>query len=169
MGLARPKPKSRKAMNDQQLFAFENDFVATLRCIPMAVRFKLDRCGIKLTLRQWSRLTQSDRTDLLIKKCHTAEDVDLYRQYLVDLVSNRSGEKTMDLPPQLDPIWKNISQTPNSIISFAKSINVDPLSDEEWDILTELQRFVLFKLSRDGHDNLNFGPALKEFGLGERV
>ncbi len=67
MGLARPKPKSRKAMNDQQLFAFENDFVATLRCIPMAVRFKLDRCGIKLTLRQWSRLTHSDRTDLLIK------------------------------------------------------------------------------------------------------
>ena len=169
MGLARRKLNSRKAMNDQQLFAFENDFVATLRCIPMAVRFKLDRCGIKITLRQWSRLTQSDRTDLLIKKCHTAEDVDLYRQYLVDLVSNRSGEKAMDLPPQLEPIWKNMFQTPNSIISFAKSINVYPPSDEEWDILTELQRFVLFKLSRDGHDNLNFGPALKEFGLGERV
>ena len=45
-------------MNDTQLFAFESDFVATLRCVPMAVRFKLDRCGIKLSLRQWSRFSR---------------------------------------------------------------------------------------------------------------
>ena len=29
-------------MNDTTLFAFEDDFVVALRCIPMAVRFKLD-------------------------------------------------------------------------------------------------------------------------------
>lgn len=36
-------------------FQFESDFVATLRCIPMIVRFKLDLCGVKLSLKAWSR------------------------------------------------------------------------------------------------------------------
>ena len=33
--------------------------------------------------------------------------------------------------------------------------------------LTVLQRFVLLKLSRDNHDNVNFVPALREFGLAD--
>jgi hypothetical protein len=33
-----------------RLFAFEHDFFVSLRYIPMAVRFKLDRSGIKLSL-----------------------------------------------------------------------------------------------------------------------
>ncbi len=39
-------------MNDTGMFDFESDFVASLRCIPMCVRFKLDLCEIKLSLRQ---------------------------------------------------------------------------------------------------------------------
>lgn len=34
-------------------FAFESDFVDSLRCIPMVVRYKLDTCGIKLKLPEW--------------------------------------------------------------------------------------------------------------------
>ena len=58
-------------MSDVQLFAFESDFVASLRCIPMAVRLKLDLCGIKLTLRQWSRFTRSDREALIAMPCRS--------------------------------------------------------------------------------------------------
>ncbi len=36
------------------LFQFEADFVASLRCIPIQVRYKLDTCGIKLKLVQES-------------------------------------------------------------------------------------------------------------------
>ena len=69
-------------MNDNQLFAFEDDFVAALRCIPMAVRLKLDRSGIKLTLRQWSRFTRSDRQILLDAPCRTFEEISEYRAWL---------------------------------------------------------------------------------------
>ena len=62
-------------MNDDHLFAFESDFVATLRCVPMAVRLKLDRCEIKLSLRQWSRFTPEDRRRLLAAPCRTPTDV----------------------------------------------------------------------------------------------
>ena len=66
-------------MNDNHLFAFEDDFVASLRCIPMAVRLKLDRSGIKLTLRQWSRFTTDDRRELLDTPCRSAGEVAAYR------------------------------------------------------------------------------------------
>ena len=59
-------------MNDTALFAFEDDFVASLRCVPMAVRFKLDACGVKLSLRQWSRFSQAERRELLLAPCETA-------------------------------------------------------------------------------------------------
>jgi hypothetical protein len=88
-------------MDDLQIFDFERDFAGSLRCIPMIVRFKLDQCGVKLSLRQWSQLCQ------------------------------RPGPR----PPCLS-IWAR------------------------W---TPLQRFALFKLTRAGHDNDNFGPALVEF------
>lgn len=31
-------------------FQFEADFIQTLRCIPLSVRYKLDTCGVKLKL-----------------------------------------------------------------------------------------------------------------------
>ncbi|MBF9263330.1 conserved hypothetical protein [Paracidovorax cattleyae] len=42
-------------------FAFESDFVATLLCVPMIVRFKLDLCGVKLSLKGWSRFDHDTR------------------------------------------------------------------------------------------------------------
>jgi hypothetical protein len=89
-------------MNDTQLFAFESDFVATLRCVPMAVRFKLDHCGIKLTLRQWSRFTPEDRKRLLLAPCDTPREVEAYRSTLTELVALRSGGelRRLEEPPR---------------------------------------------------------------------
>jgi hypothetical protein len=39
------------------------------------------------------------------------------------------------------------------------------LHTQQWSQLTPLQRFALMKLSRKGHENKNFYPALQEFGL----
>jgi len=35
----------------------------------------------------------------------------------------------------------------------------------QWKNLNSLQRFALIKLTRGGHENENFIPALREFGL----
>lgn len=43
----------------RDFFAFEADFVVSLGCIPMRVRYKLDTCGIKLKLPQWHQLTSN--------------------------------------------------------------------------------------------------------------
>ena len=152
-------------MNDNQLFAFEDDFVASLRCIPMAVRLKLDRSGIKLSLRQWSRFTREDRQALLDAPCRTCGEVAAYRERLVELVALRAKEEAKPLAEPPAPIWESPMATPPVVASFAKSVGVSPPTARAWGELTELQRFALIKLTRDSHDNVNFVPAMREFGL----
>jgi hypothetical protein len=152
-------------MNDTALFAFENDFVVSLRCVPMAVRFKLDACGIKLTLRQWSRFTREDRQALLLAPSATRTERNAYRDHLVALIAARTGDAAKGLPKDGLVPWEAAQATPAQVTAFARDRNVQPPSDAQWRRLTPLQRFVLLKLSRDNHDNVNFVPALHEFGL----
>jgi hypothetical protein len=152
-------------MNDVTLFAFEDDFVVTLRCIPMAVRFKLDLCGVKVSLRQWSRFTPDDRRDLLLQPCERAADIAAYRTSLIRLIEERGGGEVKPLPDGSTVPWDQAERIPAAVTAFAGSVSVDPPTDAAWSALTPLQRFVLLKLSRDNHDNVNFLPALEEFGL----
>lgn len=154
-------------MNDTALFAFEADFVDTLRCVPMAVRFKLDLVGVKITLRQWSRLTPEDRFERLMAPCDTAGEIEAYRQTLRVLVADRAGEVPKDLPPDATVPWAAAARTPDQVVAFAGEVGVTPPSDAVWAGLSDLQRFVLLKLSRDNHDNVNFVPAMREFGLAD--
>lgn len=72
-----------------QIFGFERDFADTLRCIPMSVRMKLDECGIKLSLRQWSRFNYEDRYELCYLSTASEVDRQRYRQFLKNLIRAR--------------------------------------------------------------------------------
>ena len=151
-------------MSAAQLFEFESDFVDTLRCVPMAVRMKLDLCGIKLTLRQWSRLTVGDRVELLHAPCTQPQEISDFRDRLAALVERRSGEAARPLAQAACEAWRN-STTPSAIRDYAAKLGMQAPGDQAWSSLTDLQRFALAKLARDNHDNVNFVPALREFGL----
>lgn len=149
----------------QTLFRFEMDFSATLRCIPMAVRRKLDLSGIKLSLRQWNRFSLADREKLLNLPCENAGDITAYRDGLLDLIRERTDEEAKRLPGVVVADWLEVEIVPQAILSFSAERGVAPPSLEQWQRLTELQRFALMKLTRDHHDNENFIPAMHEFGL----
>lgn len=152
-------------MNDTTLFGFESDFVDSLRCIPMAVRFKLDLAEVKLSLRQWSRFTPADRRDLLLRACETPGEVSAYRARLFDLVAERVGETAKPLPEPACDLWR-IARTPAaSVAAQAIRLGLAPPTSRQWAALRPLQRFALLKLARPGHDNVNFSPAMTEFGL----
>ncbi|MBT9316861.1 nitrate reductase associated protein [Leptothoe spongobia] len=145
-----------------QFFRFEADFVDSLRCIPMQVRYKLDTCGIKLKLHQWSKFSERDRRLLAEIPCQTAEDIQIYREHLQQLVKTRVGEVAKDLPIEANPDWEKITTIPASVAEKADETGVN-LNLEHWQTLTDIQRFALIKLSRSNHENRNFLPALKEF------
>lgn len=152
-------------MHHSELFAFEDDFVASLRCIPMAVRLKLDRSGIKLSLRQWSRFTREDRRALLEQPCATDAHVRAYRESLIDLVARCCGQAATLLEEPPAALAQLGDDVPATVTSYARAIGLSPPTPGEWRRLSELQRFALVKLTRDNHDNVNFAPAMREFGL----
>jgi hypothetical protein len=144
-------------------FQFESDFVESLRCIPMVVRFKLDTCGIKLKLEHWHRFTEGDRQQLVHLPCETAQDVATYRHDVSDLVLQYTQTPASDLLIEDHPAWLNSLNIPDSVLSKADSVGTH-LTLEQWQALVPLQRFALIKLSRSSHENRNFLPALQEFG-----
>jgi hypothetical protein len=145
-------------------FQFESDFVESLRCIPMQVRLKLDTCGIKLKLNQWNQLSQADRRELVERPCETESEIQTYREFLCQLVQDRTGAIASELPVDPSPPWLNAATIPPDVSDKSASVGF-PLSVQQWASLSPVQRFALLKLSRSNHENHNFLPALKEFQL----
>lgn len=152
-------------MNHSMLFRFETDFANNLQCIPMIVRFKLDHIGIKLSLRQWSRFHVEERHKLVTMMCYTAEQIDDYKIYLTQLINERAKEDAVSIPIEIDVDWASIDAIPQRVIEHSFSLGLTPLDKNKWSALNHLQRFALCKLTRAGHDNDNFIPAMREFGL----
>lgn len=144
-------------------FEFEADFVDSLRCIPMQVRCKLDTCGIKLKLSDWNHLTQSEREALVELPWSTPAEMQAYKEYLQNLILQRTGILPGELPIDPNPSWLDAS-VPINLQEKAQEFGVT-LSPQQWAKLTPLQRFALIKLSRPSHENQNFPKALKEFHL----
>ncbi|MEM7553654.1 MAG: nitrate reductase associated protein [Cyanobacteria bacterium P01_A01_bin.84] len=145
-------------------FQFETDFVNNLRCIPMQIRLNLDTCGVKLKLAHWNQLTTEEKQSLVNMACNDEKQAQTYKEYLQNLITNKTGKPASELPIDDNPPWINISQIPAVIENKAAECGVT-ITLQQWQNLTPLQRFALIKLSRPSHENKNFYPALKEFGI----
>jgi hypothetical protein len=149
---------------ESPFFQFEADFVESLRCIPMQVRFKLDTCGVKLKLSHWHQFSQIERQQLVEMPCQTPDDIQAYRDSLHRLVLAHNGSLPSNLPIEDSPAWLNDQALPAIVAAKAQDSHTS-ISVEQWQTLTPLQRFVLIKLSRPSHENRNFLPAMREFDL----
>ncbi|MEA5570579.1 nitrate reductase associated protein [Calothrix sp. UHCC 0171] len=145
-------------------FIFEADFVDSLRCIPMQVRYNLDTCGIKLKLADWNQINSDERQTLVDMACTNEKEVQAFREYLQNLILQRTGKAPSELPIEQYPDWLNTDKIPEEIQKKASEFSVR-ITQQQWRDLSPLQRFALIKLSRSGHENKNFPQALKEFNL----
>lgn len=148
-----------------EYFKFEEDFVEkNVRCIPMIVRFKMDAAGIKLKLAEWSKFSVDERIELAVKPCTTKKETEGYRTYLADLIKKYTRQEATYMEVEQFPVWANTDFVPGLLNDKAKEFGWT-ISTEQWKSLTELQRFALSKLYKEGHENKNFPKAIREFGL----
>jgi hypothetical protein len=149
---------------DVTYFKFENDFVEeNIRCIPMIVRFKLDVCGIKLKLSEWSRMNKKEREMLAELPMDTREEIFYYRAYLKDLIFARTGSQATELTA-INTTWATTNDIPEDVVNNVSRYS-GSLSLMQWQQLTDLQRFALIKLSQSSHEHKNLPKALREFEL----
>ena len=147
-----------------QFFQFEADFVSSLRCIPMQVRYKLDTCGIKLKLQHWHSFSLEQRQQLIHLPCDNEIEIEAYREILRSLVFDHFQTYPQDLPIAEQPLWMQKDILPTSLTEHLQELSLE-IDIDQWQNLSPLQRFALIKLSTSNHENNNFVPALKEFGL----
>jgi len=155
----------KQRVRENLFFKFESDFVESgIRCIPMIARFKLDACGIKLKLAEWSRMKPHERGWLATAPCETPEEISAYRESLRALIFQRTGNDATDIPVPECPAWSRTDDIPFTIKEKLQEAGTF-FSLEQWQDLNDLQRFALLKLSYPGHENKNFPKAMAEFGL----
>ena len=144
-------------------FGFEADFTSDLRCIPMAVRRKLDLAGVKLKLQHWSELSETERGALLAWPDDAGAIEDL-RLHLLQRTATLHAGPAKQLPrPEGEP-WQQAQRLPEVLEASCAQLGLR-LRGGGWTELDELQRFALVKLSHPGHEHRNLPRALAEFGL----
>ena len=150
-------------MTASRCFQFEEEFTASLRCLPMAVRRKLDLAGVKLKLVHWTALPLEERQRLLAWP-DGAEAIQELRRWLLERTAALPAGEASLLPPACDEPWQQGDQWPEPLLRSAAQLGV-ALPPGGWQTLEELQRFALLKLSHPGHEHRNLPLALREFGL----
>ena len=168
MSIEYPQPQllmENALLVDTVFFNFEDDFVErNIRCIPMIVRFKMDKAGIKLKLAEWSRFSTGERIELAMKPCGDEREATVYHEYLAWLVKRYTDTEATVLPVDQWPGWTKGSSLPVELEEKLNEFNWF-ISSVQWNELADLQRFALLKLCRAGHESKNFPKAMKEFGL----
>lgn len=155
-------PLGQEAIHNR-IFDFEADFSGDLRCLPMAVRRKLDLAGVKLKLVQWLALSPAERQRLLQWK----DDVQSLKE-LGEWLLGRSHSLPQGPAKALEPAracdWQQAGALPVEVALSCAQLGLH-IEAERWACLDELQRFALAKLSHPGHEHRNLARAADEFGL----
>jgi hypothetical protein len=148
-----------------EYFLFEEDFMErNIRCIPMIVRFKMDKAGTKLKLSEWSTFSKEERIELAQMPCSSDDEINRYSIYLTTLVKRHTNCDAKKLEIEQDPLWADTYSIPQVLREKLNEFGWK-LSIPKWGRLTNLQRFALLKLCRPNHENRNFPKAVKEFSL----
>lgn len=159
------EPSIFKQQKNIEYFNFEEDFMEDgMRCIPMVVRYKLDKAGIKLKLSEWAKFTSNEKLQMALLACTDAIEIRTYHGFVAGLIERHTNQRPTILAVEQNPAWGNRYNVPEMVSAKAMGIH-KTISNTQWGSLSTLQRFALVKLCRSSHENRNFPIALKEFGV----
>ena len=145
----------------RRVFAFEADFAGDLRCLPMAVRRKLDLAGVKLKLPQWHGLVEEERRRLLAWDDDDGAIAAL-RVWLLERSATLPDGPARSLTLEPEPEWRRTGDWPEPVLRSCSQLGLTPRPGR-WAELDELERFALLKLSHPGHEHRNLPRAMAEF------
>lgn len=145
-------------------FDFEGDIHATLDCVPMSVRRKLDLAALKISLEGWQTLTLAERLALCHLPVDSAHELEVY----VEVMRGLCERASVPLKPLVDPVaaaraW-NAAAVPEALAQRASALGAK-LTPEVWRALDEESRYALLKLCDPKRNPLKVHALLVELGL----
>ena len=145
-------------------FKFEDEMHESLQCVPMAVRRKLDRVGLKVGLEQWKALDRGERLAICHLPADSGEECDALAVFIREAMMRRFGVE----PKQLSDLQRASAEPPASppgqLVAHAREAGFE-LSASVWTRLDADERFALMKMGDVERASHNLAAALKEFGV----
>jgi hypothetical protein len=136
----------------------------SLQCVPMAVRRKLDRVGLKIGLEQWKSLDRGERLAICHLPVDSAEECDALGVFLREAMKRRFGVEPKSLTDAQRASAEPPASPPSRVIANARATGFD-LSVGVWSRLDGDERFALLKMGDAETPSHNLGAALKEFSV----
>jgi hypothetical protein len=143
-------------------FAFETELYATLTCLPLAARKKLDMIGIKISIKQWLALEMGERRAICEMSADSDEERQAMTEFVCRLIAQRCGEQPALLSQEQQASAIPPSQLPAGIAEQAGTLGYE-LDAGRWTTLDGDQRYALVKFAGDDRRRAKFAAALKEF------
>jgi hypothetical protein len=148
-------------------FAFEGAVHETLETVPLAVRRKLDLAGIRVSLPGWRALAREERLSLCHLPAETAEDVAVYREVLLRFTA-RTGIPVDPVPgaPRHRRAWGPL-EVLSRLHAQLGAEEARALDGRRLALLSDEERYALYKLADPARDPARLRVALLELGFGE--
>jgi hypothetical protein len=143
-------------------FKFEDEVHQSLSCVPMAVRRKLDRIGLKIGLTQWQQLGHGERLAVCHLPVDSVEEQEVARIFIREAVQTRSGGVLTELPDDVRGSATPPGSPPAMLVAHARAAGVT-LGQPEWSRLDDDERYALIKLGGSAIPSHNLTAALNEF------
>jgi hypothetical protein len=145
-------------------FKFEDEMHESLQCVPMAVRRKLDRVGLKIGLEQWKSLDRGERLAICHLPFDSAEELDALDVFIREAMKRRFGVEPKSLTDAQKASAEPPAAPPARVVAHARAARFD-LSAAAWSRLDSDERFALLKMGDADTPSHNLGAALKEFNV----
>jgi hypothetical protein len=145
-------------------FKFEDEMHESLQCVPMAVRRKLDRVGLKIGLEQWKALDRGERLAICHIPTDSGEECDALALFIRETMVRRFGVEPKQLSDAARASAEPPAAPPNQLVAHAREAGFN-LSSPTWTRLDADERFALMKMGDLAKPSHNLAAALREFGV----
>ena len=149
-------------------FMFEEEMHQSLACVPIAVRRKLDRVGVKMGLKQWRALGRGERLAI----CHLLIDHENEREtlklFIAETVERACGEQPRTLTESERAIAEPPQTLPAEVAAAARAEGVR-LDQAAWESLDANERDAPINLGGGAGHSHNLAAALASSRSGERT
>jgi len=143
-------------------FNFEDEVHHSLACVPMAVRRKLDRVGVKVGLEQWKALARGERLAICHLPVERHDEREALRLFINEAVRRVCGEEPRTLAEAQRAVADPPAKLPGQLAERARAAGVT-LDQAAWERLDADERYALIKLGGGAEVSHNLAAALVEF------
>jgi len=145
-------------------FKFEDEMHESLQCVPMAVRRKLDRVGLKIGLEQWKSLGRGERLAICHLPVDSGEEREALDVFIREAMTRQFGVEPKSLSDAQKASAEPPASAPARVITRARMAGFD-LNDDAWSRLDADEKFALLKMGDAETPSHNLAAALKEFSV----